>query len=277
MNCLGAGRTRTGQADISCPETCLTNAARSQRRRGRDSRRLQLHQTRRIPHYPPSHRDLRGNCASICINLATTVKRESSPDTGVRGGDTSMACGSRRISERNFDSSQGEDPGFQAADGTRDHFTIPSCCASSPIFLSGSNHRAEDSLGVWVSGRSGGLPSRPILVDRRDVFSCCLEETLGRAYNADSDYGVVSCSRLLCLASYPSPNAASKGPRLASRLLNRVGLRSLFHHPSSGGVRKISDRFFSYGVIQIVPSPLVAQDPDRSRGETLDSLDRRVH
>ena len=169
-----------------------------------------------------------------------------------------MACGSRRISERNFDSSQGEDPGFQAADGTRDHFTIPSCCASSPIFLGGSNRRAEDSLGVWVSGRFGGLPSRPILVDRRDVFSCFLEETLGRSYNTDSDYGVVSCRRLLCFTSYPTSDAASKSPGLASHLLSRVCPRSLFHHPSSGGVRKIRDRFFSYAAIQIVPSSLVA-------------------
>src|SRR5207245_7389391 len=118
------------------------------------------------------------------------------------------------------DSSQGEDPGFQAADGTRDHFTIPSCCASSPIFLGGSNRRAEDSLGVWVSGRSVRLASHPILVDRRNVFSCRLEETLSRAYNIDSDCGVVSCSRLLCLASDPYPNAAFKGPGLASHLLD---------------------------------------------------------
>ncbi len=169
-----------------------------------------------------------------------------------------MAGGSRRIPERNFDSSQREDPRFQAADGTRDHFTIPSCCASSPIFLGRSTRRAEDALAVWVSGWCGHLPSYPILVDRCNIFSCRLEETLSRAYNTDSNFSVVSCSRLLCLASYSSPNAASKGPGLATRLLNRVGLRSLLHHPSSGSVRKIRDRFFSYGAIQIVPSSLVA-------------------
>src|SRR5207247_8293913 len=90
-----ARRTRTSQADISSPKACLTNAARSKERRVRDSRRLQLHQTSRLPHYPPSDRDLRRNCASIGINLATTVKRESGPDTGVRGGDTGMAGGPR--------------------------------------------------------------------------------------------------------------------------------------------------------------------------------------
>ena len=169
-----------------------------------------------------------------------------------------MAGGSRRILERYSHSSQREDPRFQAADGTRDHFTIPNRGASSSIFLGQCTHRAEDALGVWVSGRSGRLPSHPIFVDRRNVFSCRLEKTLGRAYNADSDCGVVSCSRLLCLASYASPNAASKGPGLTSHLLNRVGLRSLFHHPSSGSVRKIIDRFFSYGSIQIVPSSLAA-------------------
>ena len=169
-----------------------------------------------------------------------------------------MASGSRRISERNSDSSQREDPRFQAVDGTRDRFTIPSCSATSPIFLGRPTHRAEDSLGVWVSGRPGRLPPHPIPVDRRNVFSCCLEETLSRSYNADSDYGVVSCPGLLCLTSYPSPNAASKGPGLGSHQLNRVGLRSLSYHPSSGGVRKIRDRFFSYGAIQIVPSSLVA-------------------
>src|SRR6266581_2241820 len=47
-----------------------------------------------------------------------------------------------------------------------------------------------------------------------------------------------------------SPNTASKGPGLASHLLNRVGLRSLFHHSSSGSLRKIRDRFLSYGAIQ---------------------------
>ena len=144
-----------------------------------------------------------------------------------------MAGGSRRILERNSDSSQRKDPRFQAADGTRDHFTIPNRGASSSIFLDRCIHRAEDALGVWVSGRSGRLASHPILVDRRNVFSCCLEETLSRAYNADSGYVVVSRSRLLCLASYPSPTVASKGPGLASQLLNRVGIRSLFHHPSS--------------------------------------------
>ena len=169
-----------------------------------------------------------------------------------------MAGGSRRILERNCHSSQREYPRFQAADGPRDHFTIPSCSASSHIFLDRCTHWAEDALGVWVSGRSRRLPSNPIPVDRRDVFSFCLEEALSGSYNADSDYGVVSCSRLLCLASYPSPNAASKGPGLASHLLNRLGRRSLFHHPSSGRVRKIRDRFFSYGAIQIVPSSLVA-------------------
>ena len=169
-----------------------------------------------------------------------------------------MAGGSRRILERYSHSSQREDPRFQAADGTRDHFTIPNRGASSSIFLGQCTHRAEDALGVWVSGRSGRLPSHPILVDRRNVFSCCLEETLSRAYNTDSNYGVVSCSRLLCLASYPSPNAASKGPGLASRLLNRVGLRSFFHYPSSGSLRNIRDRFLSNGAIQIVPSSLVA-------------------
>src|SRR5206468_1512421 len=94
-----ARRTRTGQADIASPETCLTDAARSKEWRVRDSRRFQLHQTSRLPHYPSSDRDFRRNCASIGINLATTVKRESSPDIGVRGGDTGMAGGPRRISE----------------------------------------------------------------------------------------------------------------------------------------------------------------------------------
>ncbi len=169
-----------------------------------------------------------------------------------------MARGSRRISERNSDSSEREDLGFQAADGTRDHFTTPNRGASSPIFLDRSTHRAEDSMGVRVSDRSGRLPSNPIPVDRRNVFSCRLEETLGRSYNADSNCGVVSCPRLLCITGYPSPNATSKGPRLASRLLNRVGLRSLFRYPSSGSLRKIRNRFFSYGAIQIIPSPLVA-------------------
>ncbi len=169
-----------------------------------------------------------------------------------------MAGGSRRISERNSDSSEGENLGFQAADGTRDHFTTPNRDASSITFLDRSTHRAEDSMGVRVSGRVGSLPSRPILIDRRNVFSCCLEETLGRSYNADSNCGVVSCPRLLCITGYPSPNAASKGPGLASNLLNPLGPRSLFHHPSSGGVRKIRGRFFSYGAIQIVPSSLVA-------------------
>ena len=169
-----------------------------------------------------------------------------------------MAGGSRRISERNFDSSEGEDLGFQAADGTRDYFTTPNRGASSPIFLDRSTHRPEDSMGVRVSGRVGSLPSRPILIDRRNVFSCSLEETLSRSYNADSEYGVVSCPGLLCFTGYLSPIAASKGPGLASNLLNRLGPTSLFHHPSSGGVRKIRGRFFSYGAIQIVPSSLVA-------------------
>ncbi len=96
------------------------------------------------------------------------------------------------------------------------------------------------------------------LVGLAGSFSCCLEETLSRAYNADSDYGVVSCRRLLCFTSYPTSDAASKGPDLASHLLSRVCPRSLFHHPSSGSVRKIRDRFFSYAAIQIVPSSLVA-------------------
>src|SRR5438093_13626132 len=103
-----------------------------------------------------------------------------------------MAGGSRRISERNFDSSEGEDLGFQAADGTRDHFTSPNRGASSPIFLDRSTHRAEDSMGVRASCRSGSLPSRPILIDRRNVFSSCLEETLARSYNADPNCAVAT-------------------------------------------------------------------------------------
>src|SRR5207249_2606676 len=235
-----------------------TNAARTQRRPGRDTRRLQLHQTRSIHHYPPNHRDLRRNRASIGINLATTVKQDSGPDTGVRGGDTGMAGGSRRISERNFDSSEGEDLGFQAADGTRDHFTTPNRDASSIIFLDRSTHRAEDSMGVRVSGRVGSLSSRPILIDRRNVFPCCLEETLCRSYNADSNCGVVSCPRLLCITGYPSPNAASKGPGLASNLLNRLSPRCVFHHSWSRTIRQIRDRRLSNGAIQIIPSSLVA-------------------
>ena len=76
-----------------------------------------------------------------------------------------MASRSRRISELNFDSSQREDPGFQAADGTRDHFIVPSCDASSDILLGWSFLRAEDSLGGWVFGRFGSFASNPILID----------------------------------------------------------------------------------------------------------------
>src|SRR5207247_6355343 len=102
-----------------------------------------------------------------------------------------MAGGSRRISERNFDSSEGEDLGFQAADGTRDHFTTPNRDASSIIFLDRSTHRAEDSMGVRVSGRVGSLPSRPILIDRRNVFPCCLEEKRCTSYISDPHFSVV--------------------------------------------------------------------------------------
>src|SRR6266566_2363327 len=63
--------------------------------------------------------------ALLSASISLLPRRESSPDTGVRGSDTGMAGGSRRILERNSDSSQRKDPRFQAADGTRDHFTIP--------------------------------------------------------------------------------------------------------------------------------------------------------
>src|SRR5256884_5959024 len=115
-------------------------------------------------------------------------------------------------------------------------------------------------LGARSEEHTSELQSRLHLVCRLllEKKTCSLEETLSRSYNADSEYGVVSCPGLLCFTGYLSPIAASKGPGLASNLLNRLGPTRLFHHPSSGGVRKIRGRFFSYGAIQIVPSSLVA-------------------
>jgi len=142
-----------------------------------------------------------------------------------------MASRSRRISELNFDSSQREDSGFQAADGTRDHCATPTCSASSHILLDRSSHRAEDSMGVWFPGRSGSLASSPIPIDRRDIFSRRLEEALSRSNNPDSDYCLVSCPKLLCFARFVPSNAASKDLDSTRHLLNHLSPRHLVHYP----------------------------------------------
>jgi len=142
-----------------------------------------------------------------------------------------MASRSRRISQLNSNSSPREGLGFQAADGTRDYCTTPNRCASYHIFLGRSTHRAEDSMGVWVSSRLDSLTSDPIPIDRRDLFSDCLEKDVRRSNNTDSDHGVISCPKLLCFARFLSSNVASKGLDSARHMLNRLSHRRLVHYP----------------------------------------------
>src|SRR3989442_6429654 len=101
-----------------------------------------------------------------------------------------MASNSRRIPELNADSSQREDLGLQETDGTRDYFDTSNRGASTHLYLDRATLRTEDPMAVRVSGLFGSLASDPIPIDRRNVFSACLDGTFRCSHNTASDINV---------------------------------------------------------------------------------------